>query len=157
MPQEHGFPQTLHVREILDLVRAHFSRPAARSDLLERFGLVEIAGRQAGGLSGGQRRRLAVALAFAGNPRAMFLDEPTTGLDIEARLAVWDEVRAYAATGGTVLLTTHHLEEAEQLASRIMLLAGGRVIADGTAPELSARASTADLEGAFLALTREGA
>jgi ABC-2 type transport system ATP-binding protein len=154
-PQEHGFPQTLRVREILDLVRAHFSRPAARSDLLERFGLVEVAGRQAGGLSGGQRRRLAVALAFAGNPRAVFLDEPTTGLDVEARLAVWDEVRAYAATGGTVLLTTHHLEEAERLASRIVLLAGGRVVADGTAPELSARASAAGLEGAFLALTRE--
>ena len=130
-------------------------RPAARSDLLERFGLAEIARRQAGGLSGGERRRLAVALAFAADPRAVFLDEPTTGLDVEARLAVWDEVRAYAATGGTVLLTTHHLEEAERLASRIVLLAGGRVVADGTAPELSARASAAGLEDAFLTLTRE--
>jgi ABC-2 type transport system ATP-binding protein len=156
-PQEHGFPQTLRVGEILDLVRAHFSRPAARGDLLGRFDLVEIAGRQAGGLSGGQRRRLAVALAFAGNPRAVFLDEPTTGLDVESRLAVWDEVRAYSASGGTVLLTTHHLEEAERLASRIVVLAGGRVVADGTASELSARASAAGLEDAFLMLTREGA
>jgi ABC-2 type transport system ATP-binding protein len=98
-----------------------------------------------------------VALAFAGNPRAVFLDEPTTGLDVESRLAVWDEVRAYTASGGTVLLTTHHLEEAERLASRIVLLAGGRVVADGTASELSARASAAGLEDAFLVLTREGA
>ena len=84
-PQESGFPPTLRVSEIVDLVRAHFATSVATADLLGRFGLVECARRQAGGLSGGERRRLSVALAFAGSPLAVFLDEPTTGLDVEAR------------------------------------------------------------------------
>jgi len=108
--------------------------------------------RQAGGLSGGSRRRLAVALAFAGQPRAVFLDEPTTGLDVEARLSVWAELETYAAGGGTILLTTHHLEEAERLASRIVLIAAGSVVAEGTAEQLAARTSAAGLEEAFLSL-----
>jgi ABC-2 type transport system ATP-binding protein len=152
-PQEHGFPQTLRVREVVDLVRAHFARPASRSELLDRFRLTEIAHRQTGGLSGGERRRLAVALAFAGDPRAVFLDEPTTGLDVESRRAVWTHVGAYAARGGTVLLTTHYLEEAERLASRIVLLAHGRIAAAGTASALAAKASAAGFEDAFLTLT----
>ena len=128
-----GFPPTLRVREIVDLVRAHFPAPAPAGELLDRFGLAGIARRQTGGLSGGERRRLSVALAFAGRPRAIFLDEPTAGLDVEIRRAVWQEIRAYSASGGTVLLTTHHVEEAEALASRIVLLAGGRVVAEGLA------------------------
>jgi ABC-2 type transport system ATP-binding protein len=152
-PQDGGFPLTLRVGEIVDLVRAHFPRPAARQELLERFGLQDIAGRQTGGLSGGERRRLSVALAFAGCPQAVFLDEPTTGLDVEARQAAWREIGRFAREGGTVLLTTHYLEEAEALASRIVLIARGRVVAEGTAVELSARASAAGLEEAFLALT----
>jgi ABC-2 type transport system ATP-binding protein len=151
-PQESGFPQTLRVGEIADLVRAHFPRPAGRDDLLRRFGLLEVERRQAGGLSGGSRRRLAVALAFAGQPRAVFLDEPTTGLDVEARLSVWAELETYAAGGGTILLTTHHLEEAERLASRIVLIAAGSVVAEGTAEQLAARTSAAGLEEAFLSL-----
>lgn len=152
-PQDHGFPQTLRVGEIVDLVRAHFPAPASRADLLARFGLEDIARRQTGGLSGGQRRRLALALAFAGNPRAVFLDEPTVGLDVESRRAAWAEVERYAADGGTVLLTTHHLEEAERLASRIVLLARGRVVAEGTSAELAERAAATGLEDAFLSLT----
>jgi ABC-2 type transport system ATP-binding protein len=152
-PQDGGFPLTLRVGEVVDLVRAHFPRPASRQELLERFGLQGIARRQTGGLSGGERRRLSVALAFAGRPQAVFLDEPTTGLDVEARRAAWREIGLFAGEGGTVLLTTHYLEEAEALASRIVLIARGRIVAEGTSVELSAQASAAGLEEAFLALT----
>ena len=152
-PQESGFPPTLRVRELVDLVRAHFPAPAPAGELLERFGLAGIARRQAGGLSGGERRRLSVALAFAGRPRALFLDEPTAGLDVESRRAVWQELRSYAAAGGTVLLTTHHLEEAEALASRVVVLARGVVVAEGSPAELFGRAHAAGLEDAFVALT----
>jgi ABC-2 type transport system ATP-binding protein len=152
-PQESGYPATLRVREILDLVRAHFTAPAPTDELLDRFGLAEIARRQAGGLSGGERRRLAVALAFAGRPRALFLDEPTAGLDVESRRSVWREVQAYGAGGGTVLLTTHYVEEAQALASRVLLLARGRLVADGPSVELTERAGKSRFEDAFLALT----
>jgi ABC-2 type transport system ATP-binding protein len=138
-PQESAFSPTLSVRELVDFVRAHHSHPLAASEVLDAFGLEELACRQAGGLSGGQRRRLAVALAFAGNPQAVFLDEPTTGLDVASRRAVWDAVRRFAAEGRTVLLTTHNLEEAEALASRVVVLAHGRVVADTSVPELKAR------------------
>ena len=154
-PQESGFPPTLRVSEIVELVRAHFSTPVATADLLVRFGLVECARRQAGGLSGGERRRLSVALAFVGNPRAVFLDEPTSGLDVEARRAVWSELEEYAAAGGTILLTTHYLEEAEALASRVALLSRGRIAAEGPPGQL-AELHGGRLEDAFLALT-EGA
>jgi ABC-2 type transport system ATP-binding protein len=152
-PQESGFPPTLRVGELVDFVRAHFPAPAPAGELLERFGLAGIARRQAGGLSGGERRRLSVALAFAGRPRALFLDEPTAGLDVESRRAVWQELRSYAAAGGTVLLTTHHLEEAEALASRVVVLARGVVVAEGSPAELFGRAHAAGLEDAFVALT----
>ncbi len=155
-PQECGFPPTLRTGEIVDLVRAHFSAPARRSELLERFGLTAVVRRQTGGLSGGQRRRLAVALAFAGSPRAVVLDEPTSGLDVEARRSVWRELQLYAADGGTVLLTTHHLEEAEALASRVVMLSQGRVVAEGSPAELSSRAQAGGLEEAFLTLTEPG-
>jgi ABC-2 type transport system ATP-binding protein len=153
-PQESGFPPTLRVREVVDLVRAHFASPAATDDLLERFALTEVARRQSGGLSGGERRRLAVALAFAGEPAAVILDEPTAGLDVESRRAVWAEIDGYCADGGTVLLTTHHLDEAERLAHRIVVLAGGKVVAEGAPAELAERARVSGLEDAFVALTR---
>jgi ABC-2 type transport system ATP-binding protein len=152
-PQEDGFPPTLRVAEILDLVRAHFPGPVTRGELLDRFRLVGLARRQAGGLSGGERRRLALALAFAGRPRAVFLDEPTSSLDVEARRAVWHEIEVFAGEGGTVLLTTHHLEEAETLATRIVLLAAGRLVAEGDVAELVGSVQAAGLEDAFVALT----
>jgi ABC-2 type transport system ATP-binding protein len=155
-PQESGFPPTLRIRELVDLVRAHFPDPVPTAELLGRFGLAELERRQAGGLSAGQRRRLSVALAFAGKPRLLLLDEPTAGLDIEARRAVWAEVESHSLAGGTVLLTTHHLEEAEALATRIVLLRSGQVVAEGTAAELSTRAGAPGLERAFLALTEAG-
>jgi ABC-2 type transport system ATP-binding protein len=100
--------------------------------LLDRFGLSELVKRQTGGLSGGQKRRLAVALAFVGRPRIVFLDEPTTGLDVEARRSLWDGVRTFHADGGTVVLTSHYLEEIEALAQRVVVIGGGRVLADDT-------------------------
>jgi ABC-2 type transport system ATP-binding protein len=137
--QESGFPDNLTVAEVVDLVRVHYPNPAPTRELLDRFGLVEVAGRRAGGLSGGQTRRLAVALAFAGRPQAVVLDEPTTGLDVESRRGLWEVLRAFVADGGAVLLTTHYLEEAQALASRVVVIADGRIIAQGSVDDITAR------------------
>jgi ABC-2 type transport system ATP-binding protein len=109
-------------------------------ELFDRFELGALSGRQVGGLSVGQRRRLGVALAFAGRPRLVVLDEPTAGLDREARLAVWEAARAHALAGGSLLLTTHHLDEADALAERVVVLDRGRVVADGPVAHLKAAA-----------------
>jgi ABC-2 type transport system ATP-binding protein len=138
-PQEVGFPDNLTVTEVVDLVRVHYPHPAPTSELLERFGLAEVAGRRAGGLSGGQQRRLAVALAFAGRPQAVVMDEPTSGLDVEARHRLWEVIRAFVADGGSVLLTTHYLEEAQALASHVVVIAGGELIVHGSVEEILAR------------------
>ena len=138
--QDAGFPATLRVRELAAFAAAHFPAAPPTTGLLERFGIGDLGGRQAGGLSAGQRRRLAVALAFAGDPRLVFLDEPTAGLDVEARWTVWEQVRTYAASGGAVLLTTHHLEEAEKLASRVAIIRRGEIVAEGTVAALRADA-----------------
>lgn len=139
-PQATGFPETLRVHEVVDLVRSHYERPEPAAELLERFGLAGLARRQVGGLSGGEQRRVAVALAFAGRPALVALDEPTTGLDLDARRRVWDELRTFASGGGAVLLTTHQLDEAEALADRVVVLARGRVVASGPLEEIRARA-----------------
>ncbi|NRQ39147.1 ABC transporter ATP-binding protein [Nonomuraea sp. NN258] len=131
-PQETGLPESLRVGEIVDFVSAHYPKRTDKHELLARFGLEDLVKRQVGGLSGGQRRRLAVALAFAGEPRMVFLDEPTTGLDVEARRALWDGVKSYHEAGGTVLLTSHYLEEIEALAERVVVVGHGRVLADDT-------------------------
>jgi len=138
--QDSAFPMTLRVRELLELVRAHYPAPAPAVSLLDRFGLAPLAGRQLGGLSGGERRRVAVALAFAGEPAFVVLDEPTAGLDGDARRDVWQAVRAKADDGGTVLLTTHHLAEAEALARRVVVLDGGAVVADDSVAAIKAAA-----------------
>ncbi|MCF6475492.1 ABC transporter ATP-binding protein [Nonomuraea sp. MG754425] len=131
-PQETGLPETLRVGEIVDFVSAHFPDREPKGELLARFGLDDLVKRQIGGLSGGQRRRLAVALAFAGKPRLVFLDEPTTGLDVEARRSLWEGIRSFHQDGGTVLLTSHYLEEIEALAERVVVVGSGRVLADDT-------------------------
>ncbi|HLU73342.1 MAG TPA: ABC transporter ATP-binding protein [Nonomuraea sp.] len=131
-PQETGLPEVLRVGEIVDFVSAHFPRPVPAAELLDRFGLGDLVKRQIGGLSGGQKRRLAVALAFAGDPELVFLDEPTTGLDVEARRALWDGIKAFHEGGGTVVLTSHYLEEIEALAERVVVVGQGRVLADDT-------------------------
>ena len=138
-PQDAAFPPNLRVGEVIALVRAHFPEPMAAAPLAERFGLSSLVARQTGGLSGGERRRLAVALAFAGSPRAVFLDEPTTGLDVEARREVWRRLAAYSGEGGTVLLTTHYLEEADALATRIVVIDRGSIVATGSPDEIRAR------------------
>ncbi len=147
-PQEMAFPGTLRVGEVADLVRAHYESPLDRPELLERFGLEPLDGRQVGGLSGGQKRRLACALAFAGSPRLVVLDEPTTGLDVEGRLAVWEAIRE---SGCTALLTTHSFEEADALATRIVFIAAGRAVLTAAPEELLARSGT--LERAYLEAT----
>ncbi|MFI9841452.1 ABC transporter ATP-binding protein [Nonomuraea sp. NPDC051941] len=131
-PQETGLPESLRVGEIVDFVSSHFTKKADKGELLARFGLDDLAKRQVGGLSGGQKRRLAVALAFAGDPQLVFLDEPTTGLDVEARRSLWEGVRSFHEGGGTVLLTSHYLEEIEALAERVVVVGHGRVLADDT-------------------------
>ncbi|TYB59202.1 ABC transporter ATP-binding protein [Nonomuraea sp. PA05] len=131
-PQETGLPDSLRVGEIVDFVGAHFPERLGTAELLARFGLGDLVRRQVGSLSGGQRRRLGVALAFAGRPELVFLDEPTTGLDVEARRALWDGIKAFHEDGGTVLLTSHYLEEVEALAERVVVIGNGRVLADDT-------------------------
>ncbi len=139
-PQETAFPTTLRVAEIVELVRSHYPQPLASEVLYGRFQIGAFARRQLGGLSGGERRRVAVALAFAGNPELVVLDEPTTGLDRDSRRAVWNAIRAHAQQGGTVLFTTHYLEEADALAHRVVLIEAGRIVADGTVSEIKAAA-----------------
>ena len=142
-PQEVSFPVTLRVREIVQLVARHFPAAAGTDELLDAFGVLDLGRRQAGGLSGGQRRRLAVALAFLGRPRLVVLDEPTAGLDGEGRRAVWRAIAAARGEAAAVLLATHQLDEAEAVASRVLALARGRLLADGTTAEIRARAGGA--------------
>jgi ABC-2 type transport system ATP-binding protein len=131
--------EILSGRENLVLVARlrHLGDPGAvADDLLRRFSLSEAGARRAGTYSGGMRRRLDIAMSLIGNPPVIFLDEPTTGLDPEARIEVWQTVRELAEGGTTVLLTTQYLEEAEQLAHRIAILHQGRIIVNGTQAEL---------------------
>lgn len=141
-PQELGFPQTLRVQEIAGLVARHFD-PGEPEDVLDAFGVRTLERRQAGGLSGGQRRRLAVALAFLGRPQLVVLDEPTAGLDAEGRRAVWTAIEHARGRDAAVLLATHDLDEAEAVASRVVALSGGRVAAEGTVAEVKGRAGRA--------------
>jgi ABC-2 type transport system ATP-binding protein len=138
-PQEAGFPPTLTVDEVLHFVCGHYPAAAARQQLLAEFGLTRLARRQTGGLSGGQKRRLALAAAFAGYPAAVFLDEPTVGLDVEARRSSWATIRRFQEGGGTVLFSTHYLEEVDALASRVIVLSDGVIVADGAPSEIRAR------------------
>lgn len=131
--------EILSGRENLVLVARlrHLTDPGAiADDLLERFALTDAAARRVSTYSGGMRRRLDIAMSLIGNPQVIFLDEPTTGLDPQARIEVWQTVKTLAENGTTVLLTTQHLDEAEQLADRIAILHGGRIIVNGTLGEL---------------------
>ncbi|MFF5616476.1 ATP-binding cassette domain-containing protein [Streptomyces albidoflavus] len=123
-----------------DLLRLGKREGRSRTqELLERFGIADVAGRRAALFSGGMRRRLDLAMTLVGDPRVIFLDEPTTGLDPRSRRTMWETVRELVAGGTTVFLTTQYLEEADQLADRIAVLDGGRIVAEGTADELKAR------------------
>jgi len=137
-PQETAFPLRLKCREVIELVRRHYPQALPTAHVVERFGLDAFADRQTGGLSGGQRRRLALALAFVGQGRAVFLDEPTTGLDADVRRGLWRVMRDYVAGGGALFLTTHYLEEAQALADRVVLIDHGQVLLSGTVDEIRA-------------------
>ena len=141
MLQVAKLPETLQVREFIDLFRSYYPHPMPAAQLLKSASLEEISKREFRQLSGGQKQRLLFALALAGDPDLLFLDEPTLGMDIEARHALWAQVRELSARGKTVLLTTHYLEEADTLADRIVVIAEGNVIAEGTPTEIKTRVS----------------
>ena len=128
--------ETLRVREHLDLFRSYYPRPLPVADIVRIAQLQGIEDRFFGQLSGGQKQRALFALAICGNPDLIFLDEPTVGMDIEARRALWQQIRSLCAQGKTVLLTTHYLEEADALAHRIIVINEGRVISAGTPAEI---------------------
>jgi len=129
-------PEMLRVREHINIFRGYYPDPMPYEDLVRAAGLEGIESRMFGQLSGGQKQRVLFALALAGDPDLIFLDEPTVGLDIESRRGMWTEIRSLAARGKTVLLTTHYLEEADALAHRIIVINKGRVICEGTPAEV---------------------
>jgi ABC-2 type transport system ATP-binding protein len=134
----------------------HLGRAEGRrrvAELLERFDLVEAADKPVATYSGGMSRRLDLAMTLVGDPRLIFLDEPTAGLDPRSRRMMWELIRELVAGGVTVFLTTQYLEEADQLADRIALLDGGAIVAEGTAEELKQLVDATDLDDVFLALT----
>lgn len=139
MLQESGTTGVLTVQELVDLFRAYYPRPLASARAIALAGLGAKAGARAGTLSGGERQRLYFALAVCGDPDALFLDEPTVGMDVEARRAVLEGIRQLSADGKTIVLTTHYLAEADQLASRIVVIDRGVVIADASPREIKSR------------------
>jgi len=136
MLQISGIPETLKVVEHIDLFRSYYPKPMGIAEILAATGLEELANRQYGKLSGGQRQRLHLAMALCGDPDLIFLDEPTTGLDVSSRRELWEQVRKIIAKGKTVILTTHYIEEADALANRVVVINKGRIIADGSPEEI---------------------
>jgi ABC-2 type transport system ATP-binding protein len=134
-------PEMLRVREHINIFRGYYPSPMAYADLVRAAGLEGIEERMFGELSGGQRQRVLFAIALAGDPDLVFLDEPTVGLDIESRRGMWAQIRSLAARGKTVLLTTHYLEEADALAHRIVVINNGRVVCEGTPAEVKSLGS----------------
>jgi ABC-2 type transport system ATP-binding protein len=139
MLQVSKVPETLKVREHLHLVSSYYPRPLPMNQVIAAAGLGGIEERLFGKLSGGQKQRVLFALALCGDPDLLFLDEPTVGLDVEARRSFWTVIGEKARQGRSVLLTTHYLEEADALADRIVMIGRGRVIAEGTPAEIKAR------------------
>jgi len=139
MLQTAAVPETLTVGELIRLFRSYYPTPRTVADIVELAGVADLLKRRYGELSGGQQRRAQFALALAGKAQILFLDEPTTGLDIEARETMWKTIRMLAREGCAIVLTTHYLEEAEALADRVSVLAGGRVVAAGSVAQLRAR------------------
>ena len=137
--QETRLSEKLTVRETIELFASFYERPRSSEEVLEELQLTEKADSMVGKLSGGQRQRLAVATALVGNPKILFLDEPTTGLDLQSRRQLWDLIRAFQRRGGTVMLTTHYMDEAEKLCDRLAIVDHGQVIAEGTPGELIGR------------------
>lgn len=136
-------PEMLKVREQIELFRGYYPNPMTYADIVKAAALGGIEERMFGQLSGGQKQRLLFALALAGDPDLLFLDEPTTGLDIESRRSMWAQIRSLAGRGKTVLLTTHYLEEADALAHRIVVINKGRIVCEGAPNEVKSLGATA--------------
>jgi ABC-2 type transport system ATP-binding protein len=156
-PQEANIDWFLTVEETLDYHAGYFGMPRKErrertKELLETFSLTEKRDERTRTLSGGMKRRLILARAMMHRPRLLILDEPTAGVDVELRLELWHYVQKINQEGTTILLTTHYLEEAEQLCDRIAFIAEGQIVAEGTSDELSERFGVANLEDAYLAL-----
>jgi ABC-2 type transport system ATP-binding protein len=139
--QESGVPLNLTVIEVITLFRSYYPHPLPLAQILEMVGLKKKATARVMSLSGGQRQRLYFALAVCGDPDVLFLDEPTAGLDVEARHSFWEQIRTFVRQGKTILLTTHYLEEADALAERIILIDHGQVRADASPAVLKAQVS----------------
>ena len=137
--QETRLSEKLTVRETIELFSSFFREPRSSTEVMDQLQLTEKADAWVGKLSGGQRQRLAVATALVGNPKLLFLDEPTTGLDPQSRRQLWDIIRAFQQRGGTVLLTTHYMDEAERLCDRLAIVDHGQIIAEGTPSDLIER------------------
>jgi ABC-2 type transport system ATP-binding protein len=139
MLQDASLPPTLKVGELLRLTASYYPAPRGVVESAELAGVADLLQRPYAKLSGGQQRRVQFALALCGRPRLLFLDEPTVGMDIQARQKLWSAIRALVADGCAVVLTTHYLEEAEALASRVCVMAHGRIISEGSVDALRAR------------------
>src|SRR3954471_13585051 len=160
-PQEPNLDWFLTAEETLDYHAGYFGMPKRErreraKELLETFSLTEKRDERTRTLSGGMKRRLILARAIMHRPRLLILDEPTAGVDIELRLELWHYVRRINQEGTTILLTTHYLEEAEQLCNKIAFIADGRIAAQGTSETLAGRYGVANLEDAYLALVGRG-
>ncbi|MET0763849.1 MAG: ABC transporter ATP-binding protein [Blastococcus sp.] len=138
MLQHGGLPSEARVGEVLDLVRRSFPTAWPLDDLVTTAGIEGLLGREVEALSGGQRQRVLLALALAGAPPLLLLDEPTSAMDVEGRRAFWTTMRGLAGRGHTVVFATHHLDEADAVADRVIVIAGGRVIADGSSAQVKA-------------------
>jgi ABC-2 type transport system ATP-binding protein len=141
MMQEVALPDALTVRDLIGQTSAYYPAPLTPAETIAFAGVEKIAARPYSKLSGGQKRQAQFALAICGRPRLLFLDEPTTGLDINARETMWAGVRGLVAAGTAVVLTTHYIEEAEALADRVVVMAKGREVAQGTVREMRALVS----------------
>ena len=138
MLQESGLPTGASVADLVDLARRLYPRPTSAASILERSGLAAFARRRVETLSGGEAQRVRFAMAIAGDPDLLFLDEPTVAMDVGGRRAFWADMRRYASGGRTILFATHYLEEADQVADRIVVLDRGRVVADASPAALKA-------------------
>lgn len=142
MLQESGVPGSMRVQEIVRLFQSYYPFTLPTGEILRRADLLDKRRALIWELSGGQKQRLYFALALAGDPDLLFLDEPTVGMDVETRMSFWEQVRGFAAAGKTILFSTHYLEEADALADRIVVIDKGRIVAQGTPREI--KALTAD-------------
>lgn len=132
MLQESGVPQALKVKEVIELFQSYYPYTLPLDEILQRADLAQKANAPVAALSGGQKQRLYFALSIVGDPDLIFLDEPTVAMDVESRRGFWEQVRGFAALGKTILFSTHYLDEADAVASRIVVIHQGKVIADGS-------------------------